>query len=126
MTTFTPVRSAIESYLNGALQLDELQEWLEDNIVDIDRAGEDEDRRLAADTWRIISEHGYGHRTEVRLREELGRLLPKPIRYVATVHTDYSTSNTVIQHRAAIAFSSAGPEFVKRTEHLGVIGGAPA
>ncbi len=76
MNLLQELRDAIQSYLDGRSGLEDLQDVLSDLSAPIS-AGEDaEATAIASATWRLMSEYGYGHRSEVALRRELARILP--------------------------------------------------
>jgi hypothetical protein len=66
----------IESYLRGELPLEGLEDWLGDSVAVIAATQDSGAQALSGRVWRLISEFGYGHRSEESLRSELSGLLP--------------------------------------------------
>jgi hypothetical protein len=65
----------VAAYLAQLAQLDDLRDWIADASELADEMGSVEARRLSAQVWRLVSEHGYGHRSDESLQAELARLL---------------------------------------------------
>lgn len=80
MNPLQEVQGQISSYLDGALSLDELEDWLAESAESLSQAGDDAAVRLSARAWRLISELGYGHRDENSVREELRKAMPQRVR----------------------------------------------
>ena len=76
MHVLLEVQNNIRAYLEGTLSLDDLEDWLAEYALALDAAGDIEAQGLSARAWRLISEYGYGHRSEESVRAELSQLLP--------------------------------------------------
>lgn len=64
--------SRIDDYAQGRLSLDGLQEWLAVHVQDLTDSPQDSLSVRANQTWALLSEYSYGHRTDAELRRILG------------------------------------------------------
>lgn len=64
------------SYLSGKTSLEQLEAWLDTHVQETAHSNELAAIELSDRIWILLSELGYGERTEDDVRSELNRLLP--------------------------------------------------
>jgi hypothetical protein len=71
MDLLDEIRLHVQSYVDGRCTLDQLQERLADRAETVAASDDDRIRRLDGRAWTLISEYGYGHRSEDSVRADL-------------------------------------------------------
>jgi hypothetical protein len=67
------VREQIQLYMDGDLSSEQLMGWLDSVSDEIDAANDPTLHRLVGTIYTVVAEFGYGHRTWIELRGELGK-----------------------------------------------------
>ena len=95
--------SVIRSYLDGDLSLDELQDWLDAHVQATADSADPAAIELSDRAWILLSELGYGIRTDESVRAEFRQLLPS--RCVATIEWAIPTRTLAYSWSAHITSS---------------------
>lgn len=75
MDLSTTIHERTAAFVEGQLSLAEFRDWIAAVSEQGDEDGSSSDQALCARIWRFISEHGYGHRDDESLSEELTRAI---------------------------------------------------
>lgn len=75
MTLASELESMIRSYVMGAVSRAELQTWLDTHVQETADSGDRTATDLSDRAWILLSELGYGQRSEESVRSELKQCL---------------------------------------------------
>jgi len=85
MESLRNVQVTIKSYVAGARSMASLEEALAEESVVLAATPDRQASLLVGDAWRLVSEVGYGHRSEESAKAELRKLLVMAERPIAAI-----------------------------------------
>jgi hypothetical protein len=109
MDLLSEIYERIAAVVDGRLALADLRDWIADASEAADNEGLENARALSGRVWRHISEHGYGHLTDEKLRAELAALIE------ARLQAPTVSSSVRVEHAFAAAAPGAEADNPRRT-----------
>lgn len=110
MDLLSEIYERIAAVVDGRLTLADFRDWIADASETADDEGLESARALSGRVWRLLSEHGYGHRTDEQLRAELAALVE------ARLQAPTVSSELRVEH--AFTAGAPGPESASQHKTL--------